>query len=144
MNLTAKHIPTIYILAHLFIMKKRHDKKTRQCGTNTRKLLCGEAESCNQQETEAEQVICNRNVRGIRGSTARSLRNENMPKNSRARNFCLQSENPNGFLASILSPGEAMPILMLQLSSPVLAHCWVFWKSQSIASAFSLTGPIFM
>lgn len=54
-----------------------------------RKLLCGEAESCNQQEAEAEQVICNKNVRGIRGSTPRSLCNENMPKNSRARIFCL-------------------------------------------------------
>lgn len=90
MQSTVKHIPTIYILAYLFIMRKRQDKKTRQCGTNMRTLLCGEAESCNQQETEAEQVICNKNVRGIRGSTARSLCNENMPKNSRARIFCLQ------------------------------------------------------
>lgn len=44
------------------------------------KLVSGEAESCNGQRNEVEQVNGNKNVRGIRGSTARSLSSENMPK----------------------------------------------------------------
>lgn len=88
------------------------------------KVVMWGAESCNQQETEAEQVICNKNVRGIRGSTARSLCSENMPKNSRARIFCLQLclKITVDFLPQYALLREDVPILMLQLSSPVLAY----------------------
>lgn len=110
------------------------------------KLLCGEAESCNQQETEAEQVICNQNVRGIRGSTARNLCNENMPKNSRARIFCLQCclKVPVDFLPEQALLGRTCPLWCSSSALLCLHTCHIIWESQSTASAFSLTGPIFM
>lgn len=61
-------------------MKKRHGKNKRQRGTNMSKLVSGEAQPCNRPENEAEQVNGNKNARGIRGSTARSLNSKNMPK----------------------------------------------------------------
>lgn len=67
-----------------------------------RKLLTGEPESYNRQGNEAEQVNDNKNVRGMRGSTARSLSSQNMPKQWQSKNLLspFLSENYSSFLAS--------------------------------------------